>query len=243
MLEISLQVLQQKYMRNWLIILFLIGISIDINAQILAGVKIGTNITSINYDEKPGQPVYNMDRKIGYMGGLVFQQFSTRNFGLQIELNYIQKGWKTAYDTTFNTQYERNIEYLDIPFLTHASFGINKSEFIIELGFFTGFALQSSEVFYDAGIAREQEYEFEPDRDNRIEYGLQGGVGIKRKFKFGILQLEGNYSFTFNSVYKWGYSSDDFDFKRYFDIPEQAQNQGIYITISYLYPIIKTKNE
>ena len=105
------------------------------------------------------------------------------------------------------------------------------------MGFFTGYALSSTETFFYPGGSETNEYIFDPDRDNRIEYGLQGGGGFKRQFGFGVLQLEGNFIFTLNSVYKWGYESTDPEFKLYFDVPEQAQSQLIQITLSYLYPI------
>ena len=226
-------------MRYWLIILFFLGAIWSLQAQTYLGVKFGGHLTTINYDAKPGQPIYEMDQKIRYMGGLVFQKFANRNFALQIEIAYVQKGWKTAEDTLIFTQYERNIDYIDIPILTHASFGSENIEFFLQLGFFTGYALSSSEIFYDPGGSIEKEYVYDPDRDNRFEYGLQGGAGFKRHFGFGVIQLEGNFIFTLNSVYKWGYESTDTDFLHYFDVPEQAQNQLIQFTLSYLYPIKK----
>ena len=62
-------------MRYWLIIAVLSGISINSQAQIYLGAKIGTNLTTINYARKTGQSRYDMDMKLGYIGGLVFQQF------------------------------------------------------------------------------------------------------------------------------------------------------------------------
>ena len=224
-------------MRCWLLISMIIWISVDTKAQTNLGVKIGSNITSIRYTEVIGHSTIEMETKIGYIGGLTFQHISTKNFGLQMELNYIQKGWKTKFDTLFNTQYERDIAYLDLPFLTHAYFGMNNIKLIIQLGFYIGYALSSSESFYDGQNVRKEEYIYLPERDNRIEYGIQGGIGFKRIFQFGVIQLEGNYTFTLSSVYKWGYITNDPDFLQYFDIPEEAQNTGIQITLSYLFTI------
>lgn len=224
-------------MRNWVVVFLFLGIVGRLPAQSYIGVKLGGQLTTINYDEKAGQQAYEMDQKIGYTGGVVFQHFANKNFALQVELSFVQKGWKTALDTLFNTQYERSINYLNIPFLTHFSFGSENTKLFMQLGFFTGYALTSTELLINTAGSEKRKYVFDPDRDNRIEYGLQGGGGFKRHFGFGTLQVEGNFIFTLNSVYKWGYESTDPELNLYFDIPEQAQNQLIQLTLSYLYPI------
>ena len=128
-------------MRYWLLISVFVWISFGIQAQINMGVKIGTNKTSIIYQKVAGHDTRQMETKIGYMGGMIFQHFSTKNFGLQVELSYVQKGWITDYDKTFNTQYERIIDYLDMPFLSQFYFGKTNYKFLIHLGFYLGYAL------------------------------------------------------------------------------------------------------
>jgi len=224
-------------MRYCLVIVFIFSSAWGLQAQSFIGLKVGGHLTSINYNQKPGQGLYDMDQKIGYMGGVVFQQFTSKNFALHVEVAYVQKGWKTALDTLFNTQYERNIDYIDVPFLSHFSFGAEKTKMFFQLGFFVGYAISSDESLIDQNGTETREYIFESDRDNRLEYGLQGGVGFRREFGFGILQIEGNYLFTLRSAYKWSYETTDPNFLLYFDVPEEAQSQLIQVAFSYLYPI------
>ena len=98
-----------------LLFIILIFLPVPLMAQWNVGLKAGVNITSINYDERFNTRVVEQDFKLGYMGGLTFQYFNQPNIGIQMEVLYIQKGFKTKLDTTENLQYERTIDYLTIP--------------------------------------------------------------------------------------------------------------------------------
>jgi len=219
-------------MKNFLFIILLF-FSTPLFAQWNVGLKAGVNFTWINYDAKFQQKVVEQDLKIGYMGGLTFQYFSQSNVGIQLEALYIQKGFKTKFDTLNNLQYERTIDYLSLPFLMHALIGKKKFKVSFLLGPYISYAISSNEVFTEDNMSYEQNYVFDREQDNRFEFGIQAGIGFRNTFNFGIIELEGNFSYSFTSLYKWGASNRNSDKDRFFPIPEQAQNQGIQVTLSY----------
>jgi hypothetical protein len=207
--------------------------SLHSSAQWNVGVKGGVNLSKINYAERFDQSIIEQDQVIGYMGGLTFQYFNQPNIGIQIETLYIQKGFRTKMDTVTNIQYERNLDYLSLPVLMHAYIGKRRFNISFILGPYISYAISSKESFTEGNISYEQKYVFDREFDNRFEFGLQGGIGFRNTFNFGIIEIQGIFAYSLTSLYKWGVSNRDPDNDRFFPIPEQAQNQGIQITLSY----------
>ncbi len=205
-------------------------------AQVNIGMKAGMNISSINYDTKPTQRNIEKDLFIGYLGGITFQYFAQKNMGIQMEALYIRNGFKTKFNPDLNTQYERSIDYVSIPFMMHALFGNKNLSISLILGPFGSYAIRSEEILTEGEAITKRPYTFDPEIDNRLEFGLKGGVGIRNQFSFGILGVEGKYSYSFISLFKWQATYPDPEMRDFFQIPETAQNQGYQITFSYYYP-------
>ena len=224
-------------MRILLTILFLILFSGTVYPQFNIGLKAGATFSNILYDEKPFQ-VSNIQTQIkpGIMGGLTFQFINPKNAGLQFELLYMEKGFNTKYDSANNTRYERSIEYISLPFLTHLSFGKKSFQISLILGSYVSYAISSSELLIDGTQEIKRTYTWDNEIDNRFEFGLQAGIGIRNSFSFGIIEVQGNFSFTFTSLYKWEAVNKDPEMDRFFELPEVAQSQVYHVAISYYYP-------
>ncbi len=227
-------------MKKLSVIILISVLPLAVKGQMLLGVKGGFNLSKINYSPWFDQFYAKFDYKKGYSGGLIFQYFSEKKLGIQAEILYTEKGFITHYDTINNNQYERKINYITLPLLMHFYFLQKKTTPYLLLGVFSSMALNSQEIYTDDHkITKTVDYQFTRKRDNRGEYGLDGGFGIKRIFPFGTLQAEGEFVFSFDSIYKWGTRSLNTDLNRYFEIPEEAQNQVITISVSYLFPLKK----
>ena len=217
-------------------------IAVQGEAQMRIGIKQGLNLSTISYSPWFDQYQYyiKFDYKKAYCGGLVFQYFSEKKLGIQAELLYSQKGFITSYDTIRNTQYKRSINYISMPLLMHFYFlKKNASPFLL-LGVFGSIALNSNEVYIDDhSITKTNSYLFDRNKDNRGEYGHDLGFGFRRIFPFGTLQAQGEFNYSFGSLYKWGTRSDNTALNNYFRIPEVAQNQTITISLIYLFDIKK----
>lgn len=222
-------------MKKILIILPFLFLNMISYGQFNMGVKGGVHLTSLNYDNRLGQRPINKEPKVGYLGGLTFQYFYQENLGLQFEALFIQKGFKTAFDSVSNTQYERTIDYLSVPFLFHGHIGKKNYSVSLVLGPYASYALQSREILTEGQEVMQNEYVYDEKVDNRFEFGLQGGIGLKSTFPFGTLEIQGQYGYSFTSLFKWDAVNPDPDKDRYFAIPEQAQNQGLQISLHYYY--------
>lgn len=218
---------------RYFLLLILLLFTFPSVAQLNVGLKGGVNMAWINYDARFDQTLIEQERIIGYMGGLTFQYFSQPNVGIQFETLYIQKGFKTKFDTVSNIQYQRNIDYISLPFLMHVFIGQRKFNMSFVLGPYISYAISSNEIYTEGNVSTEQKYEFDRDIDNRFEFGLQAGVGFRNTFSFGVIEVQGVFAFSLTSIYKWGVSNDDPDKDMFFPIPEQTQNQGVQITLSY----------
>ena len=218
---------------RYLLFVILVFFSLPSYAQWNVGLKGGVNLSWINYDARFDQTIIEQDRIIGYMGGLTFQYFNQPNIGIQFETLYVQKGFKTKMDTVSNIQYERNIDYVSFPALMHAYIGKRRFNMSFVLGPYISYAISSNEKFTEGNNHYEQKYIFDREFDNRFEFGLQAGIGFRNTFNFGIIEVQGNFAYSLTSIYKWGASNKDPDKDRFFPIPEQAQNQGVHITLSY----------
>ena len=101
-------------------------------------------------------------------------------------------------------------------------------------------ALDSKETYIDDHtVTKTVDYQYDRGKDNRGEYGLDVGFGFRRIFSFGTLQAQGEFSYSFGSLYKWGTRSDNTELNNYFRIPEVAENQVITISLIYLFDLKK----
>ena len=77
---------------------------------------------------------------LGPTAGLVFRYAEHKVCGIQVELNYMQRGWRES-----NTGYSRQMDYIEIPMLCHLSFGRRFRGFI-NLGPQVGYLLHEKEL-------------------------------------------------------------------------------------------------
>ena len=91
------------------------------------GINGGVNLNKVSFQRKIKQSM-----PMGITGGLTARYISEKYFamicGAQVELNFSQRGWEEAFELADGTKdlsrsYSRNMNYIDIPFLAHLSFG------------------------------------------------------------------------------------------------------------------------
>lgn len=134
---------------------------------------------------------------VGGTGGLVFRYSEQKCCGVQVELNYMQRGWREAgVDANgVEADYAKKLHYLELPFLMHIYFGKPSFRGFVNLGPQIGYCIKEEEINLNpAGYPVRPEYQ---PIDNRFDWGLAGGLGFYyRSRKAGIYQLEvrANYS-------------------------------------------------
>lgn len=218
-----------------IIIFILLFLTIGASAQIEeprrileAGVSGGLNMSKMDI-----QPDIRQTMKNGINGGLFVRYTSEKYFSMicaaQLEMNFSQRGWEEEFDENVPYQYSRTLNYIEIPFFAHLSWGKEPKglQFFVNLGPQIGFLISDSEK-YGGGI--------EPDKrpasirpiygkeiEKKFEYGIAGGLGLELKTKTGNFFVEGRYYYGLSDIF--GNSKTD-DFGR-------SANQTITVRLGY----------
>ena len=198
--------------RIYLILTFLLSLCLahsqEAYPQYALGVRGGTTWSMMLFNPSISQPSMPMT----YHAGAQFRMVSEKYVGLKLELNYAQKGFKDTYG-------HRRLDYVELPFMTHITFGQRLFRFFIDLG---------PEIAYlirDNSIAADVQQHALPVK-NRFDYGIVGGLGFEFNTRTGIYTIDARYHFGLNNV--MGNSASEY-FK-------SSTNQNITLSIAYLFP-------
>lgn len=206
-------------------------------------------------------PTVNQTFHTGYTGGVAFRYTAEKYFttlcAVQIEVNMAQLGWKEDIKTYFETEvvnpeteqteeYQRNINYVQVPFLAHLSWGKEKNGVcgFINLGPQLGILInESTKKNYDKPFTIENfpnEYSSTTGRvnqivaqenmpvENKFDYGITFGAGVEAHIKnIGRFALEGRYYYGLGNLYG--------DSKR--DFFGASHNNTIFIKLAYFHDL------
>jgi len=214
-------------------VLFLI-VAGKVDAQLSLGFRGGINASNMDFTNNPDFRLQKPLYRLGFQGGLFIQYSNSPHVGLQGEFNYTQKGWAEETNTATNTKYQRLNNYLEFVTLTHIFIGKDKFRFIINIGPYAAYAISSTEWTKDMsnGIEISNEYIFDDEKDNRLDYGLLAGAGFEYVFSFGTVHLEGRYSMGLGNISKVKTTAS-----------ELSQNRVISITAGYVFNFKKKNRE
>lgn len=195
----------------------------------------------------------------GMTGGLTFRYTCEKYFksvcAIVAEVNISQVGWKEKIEDAQNQpvyyvndpdnplRYERRMTYLQIPLMARLGWGRERKGFqgFIQIGPQIGiFMSESTDTNIIPGaetvtprssnvVAQES-----MPVEKKFDYGITGGAGIEFSVpKAGHFLLEGRYYYGLGNIY--GNSKSDYFGKSNFG--------QIVIKMTYLFDIIKTKND
>ena len=166
-------------------------------------------------------------------GGAVFRYNNTKYCGVQVELNYMQRGWHEKINSTTGTDngvYFRRLDYLELPFLMHIYFGNQYWRGFLNAGPQAGYCLHDLSSgprnLTDTAQYGAVYYPF--------DWGIAAGLGLYyRSYKAGVFQLEARFNYSL---------SDLFDHRQtaYFN---QSHAMNISVNIGYLWEIKRKRKE
>lgn len=189
-------------MKKLLLILFIAFIALqsfsqenDFKPYSSFGIKQGINYSSVLFVPSVKQGI-----QLGYLGGLVYKYQNERLFGLQVELNYIQKGWTEEFDES-NYSYSRRISYIELPFITHVVLGKRKLRYYVNLGTAFGYYLSESEKIKVSDEDLKKEF-YEKKVENYFDYSGLGEVGFVIHSGIGEFQTGFRYQLTLLDIFK-----------------------------------------
>lgn len=172
---------------------------------------------------------FSSEPRLRYTGGVAVQYLTEKNFGLQVEFNYTQRGWEeqpidiTAQKRLPTRFYRVNLNYLEVPILAHGYFGKRNLRLFLNAGVYLAYLL-SSEI-ERANVPNDEDITifYEERFQNKMDFGVRGGGGVEVVTKIGMFQAEGSYNFGLNSVMD----------KNVQQIPHIVQNGAVAITLGY----------
>ncbi len=167
---------------------------------------------------------------LGPTMGLAYRYLESKYFGIQVELLYTQRGWKDELKNYPQYHYSRNLNYLEIPFLSHIYFGNDKVSGFLNLGPKIGLYLNEKiSTNIDQPLPDYETAHHTLKVANKIDYGITAGLGMEVKMKRHSLVLEGRFYFGLNDLFP--------NEKK--DVFETSSNQNISAAVTYLFSIKK----
>lgn len=205
--------------KNIFLFLFLVsGVAIAQNRLIDPELYVGVNYGKVG-SMVLFNPSVNQTYTLGNTGGFVLRYIAEKNVGVQVELNYSQRGWKEA-----NGVFERRLNYIELPFMTHIFVG-NRSRFFINLGPKLSYLVSDKKIINS--IDNPTEHQQLTSIETPFEYGVCGGLGCMFKLNKNVLQFETRTGYSINDIY----SNQK---KDYFD---SSKNLNVSLNLSWMFQI------
>ncbi len=194
--------------------------------EIAFGSRQGVTMSMISF-----YPSVSQSMRLGYTGGITSRFIFEKYFGLQVELNYQQRGWqaKARLDDSPTFHHDRLFHYVELPFMTHIFFGKKRFRWFFNLGLNLSYLL--GEKTNEQLLPTELRDEHTQKVANRFDYGICGGTGCEFHTRAGIYQIEARYNYGLGDIFP-NTIRDDFG---------RSSNQIITVNLGILFDINKEK--
>lgn len=222
--------------RSVLIILFFLSATVsiaqvDFNKALYIGAKGGITESQVRF-----YPNIPQEFLMGNTGGLFFRMISEPHIGIQVEVNYIQKGWQEKPLISDPTKsYFHQLDYIDIPVMTHVNFGKKAFRIILNLGPSISFLMSDEQGLKPSGTIpsdseEAQEYWGKPI-DTKMDFLFVVGIGMEYHLKGGsAFSLESRVYYSLPNLF----DPDNYSYK-------SSQNNGVQVTMAYLFQLNRKK--
>lgn len=186
------------------------------------GVNGGYDLTTIRFSPKVVQSM-----KGGFTGGITARYTVEKYFStiasVQAEVNFAQLGWKEDIQTINNTpvinsvtgvaeKYERTINYVQIPFMTHLAWGKEDKglNFFVnagpQFGFYLGESTSTNFDFVTRNTADRANNVAEQETmsvQKKFDYGITAGLGMEYAMpRVGRFLMEARYYYGLGNIYR-----------------------------------------
>lgn len=193
-----------------------LSLSITLSAfcqQVFVGLKGGGHVGSVFIDHTILNAVNVNGVKSGVNGGvfmkyLIKQPSAKLKAGLQLSVNYAEKGWTQIF--LEEPTYHAKMNYLEIPLEAIGYFG-EKNKYFITFGLFFEHLVsvdldefptldtdaEGNEI--DNQVDFQDFFTYQADRDKKFGYGGRASLGVFRQFSFGMLHLEAFFNYSISN--------------------------------------------
>lgn len=195
-------------------------------SQVHIGLRGGYSISSVEFI--PFQKERSLFDRV-FDGGLVVKHYDLEYFGFQGEINLTQRGYRLPIDEEFLKK--RINTYIEAPIFMQVRFKQKGFFTHFNVGFYASWLLKSIEGDNSSGSYQLENYDFSLLKDNRVDYGLVGGLALGYESNWGTLQAEARFFFGLGDLYYYNYENNPIR------SPARVQN----ISLAYLYNISSIK--
>lgn len=216
--------------------------------EIAIGAQAGLNMSQVRFlhnDLTSENEIGNIGWRNGGSLGLAVRFIAQKHFGLQLEANYLQNGWKEKFDNDAtpvngvsfaNAETERELDYLSIPLLAHIYWG-NTTRFFVNMGPKIGLLLNSEDKKtlnsdqVAAIVANNPEDPRVNDNidERKTDYGVCVGAGMELHLSRVNVLAEVRWTYGLQDVYPHDKS----------DVYQRSNHQNIAFTLGVLIPTLK----
>lgn len=218
-------------MQKTIATLFIIGVLVLSFTQSQAqrktylGVKGGYNSSTANIRHSFNGTIAN-GFESGLHGGIVMMNYFRPHIGVQMEVNYSQKGWTDKF-INGTPDFHTNLDYIEVPLLATLSTGKKRNHFFVNAGCFVEFLTNVKQDNITEDTTGEDFFPFDESRDKKFGYGYRAGAGMFYDFDFGTIMLESNFSYSLSDMIENGSLTSD--------LPDTSNNLVLSFSIAYLF--------
>ena len=212
----------------------------EINGQSksFAGVRLGSQYSSAYIEHS----IFPINLKTGFIrnqhAGVFYRYYNFKrkngnapvDFGLQLGVNYIQRGWKQIFEDGSGIKpYQATLSYLEVPVEGLVYHGKKNTKLYLTIGVYYErllyVKLDNSPEESLLEKVSDEFHTYEPERDRSNGYGIRSSLGLQNKFPFGTLHIEAFTSVSFSGFIDYG--------NRTTRLPDQSNLFGIGLSIGY----------
>ena len=168
--------------------------------RFMLGVTGGANLSNVLF-----QPNLQEELKLGYDAGIVLRYDVVSYAGIWLEAVYSSRGWAEVSDNFPGYRYERTINFIHLPVMTHFMIGQGPFKVTVDAGAHFGYYLGESSAMTPPDDP-EGGMPFTGHHETAVQkpffWGVGGGVGAE--YSFGrrlIAGLRGSYVYGFGDLF------------------------------------------
>jgi len=223
-------------MKKWktaVLSLAIAGASVNTSmAQLSIGAKGGSTLNTVSGDAPAG---FDKGMTFGYQFGATVNYGFSSIFSIQPEVVFIQKGSKMNSSATDDFA-QMSANYLEVPILAKAQFGGEKFKGFVVLGPYAGYWAGGKNKTNVLGNENKESIDFDNDIDddgykhNRIDLGINGGLGMQYAIGRGNIFLDARYGFGLFDMNKYETEPDGY---------ESQANRSVEVSLGYMFRLSK----
>ena len=209
----------------------------ELRNELAIGFNAGMNMSKVDFSPRIKQ-TNQQGAAFGITARYMCEKYFKMMCGIQVELNYSQRGWNELIEDGSMNTYNRVMNYVEVPLLAHLAFGKDSRtrgmKFFLNLGpqfayFISDKENMGGEEWNTTMRPNGVVYQYGKEVENKLDYGIVAGGGLELSTGIGHFLVEGRFYYGLGDFYH-NTKKDEFG---------RSGHSYIGIRLTYLYDIIK----